>query len=61
MDGKGARRDNVFIERFWKTLKYEDVYLNAYESGLEAKAGLGRYIDYYNHQRPSRDMRYLIR
>jgi putative transposase len=52
MDGKGAWRDNVFIERFWKTLKYEEVYLHAYDSGSEARAGLARYIDYYNHQRP---------
>lgn len=52
MDGKGAWRDNVFIERFWKTLKYEEVYLHAYDSGSEAKAGLARFIHYYNHERP---------
>jgi len=52
MDGKGAWRDNVFIERFWKTLKYEEVYLHAYDSGSEAKAGLGNYVHYYNHERP---------
>jgi putative transposase len=52
MDGKGAWRDNVFIERFWKTLKYEEVYLHAHDSGSEAKAGLGSYVYYYNHDRP---------
>ena len=52
MDGKGAWRDNVFIERFWKTLKYEEVYLHAYESGSEAKTGLGNYVHYYNYDRP---------
>jgi putative transposase len=52
MDGKGAWRDNVFIERFWKTLKYEEVYLHAYDSGSEAKAGLGNYVHYYNYDRP---------
>jgi len=52
MDGKGAWRDNVFIERFWKTLKYEEVYLHAYDSGSEAKAGLAHFMHYYNHERP---------
>ena len=52
MDGKGAWRDNVFVERFWRSLKYEEVYLRAYESASEAKASLGRYIAFYNEQRP---------
>jgi putative transposase len=52
MDGKGAWRDNVFIERFWKTLKYKEVYLHAYDSGSDARAGLARFMHYYNHQRP---------
>ena len=52
MDGKGAWRDNVFVERFWKTLKYEEVYLHAYDSGSDAKTGLGNYVHYYNHDRP---------
>ena len=52
MDGKGAWRDNVFIERFWRSLKYEEVYLRAYESASEAKHFIGRYISFYNQQRP---------
>jgi len=52
MDGKGCWRDNVFVERFWKSLKYEEVYLRAYESVSEAKASLGRYIEFYNERRP---------
>jgi putative transposase len=52
MDGKAAWRDNVFIERFWKTLKYEEVYLHAYEAGSDARAGLGGYITNYNQERP---------
>jgi putative transposase len=52
MDGKGAWRDNVFIERFWKSLKYEEVYLNAYDGGSDARASLARYFNYYNHERP---------
>jgi putative transposase len=52
MDGKGAWRDNVFIERFWKSLKYEEVYLRAYESASEAKHFIGRYIRFYTELRP---------
>ncbi len=52
MDGKGAWRDNVFVERFWRSLKYEEVYLRAYESAAEAKHFIGRYIAFYNQQRP---------
>jgi len=52
MDGKGAWRDNVFVERFWRTIKYEEVYLRAYESVSEAKYFIGRYIDFYNQERP---------
>lgn len=52
MDGKGCWRDNVFIERFWKTIKYEEVYLKAYSSVSEARQSLGRYIAYYNSKRP---------
>ncbi len=52
MAGKGAWRDNVVIERFWKSLKYEEVYLHAYESPAQAKAGIGRYIEFYNSKRP---------
>ena len=53
MDGKGAWRDNVFVERLWRTIKYEEVYLRAYASVSEARAALGRYIDgFYNTRRP---------
>ena len=52
MDGKGAWRDNVFVERLWRSVKYEEVYLRAYESVTEARASLGRYLAFYNEQRP---------
>ena len=52
MDGRGRWMDNVFIERLWRSLKYECVYLHAFETGLEARAGLARWIDYYNAARP---------
>ena len=54
MDGKGAWRDNVFVERLWKSIKYEEVYLHAYDTVSDAKAGLARYIDFYNRRRPHR-------
>jgi putative transposase len=52
MDGRGRWMDNVFIERLWRSLKYECVYLNAFETGSELRAGLGRWVSYYNGQRP---------
>jgi putative transposase len=52
MDGKGRWMDNVFIERLWRSLKYECVYLNAFETGSEARAGIGRWMAYYNAERP---------
>jgi len=52
MDGKGAWRDNVFVERLWRSVKYEEVYLRAYDSVAEARASIGRYLDFYNRQRP---------
>ena len=52
MDGKGCWRDNVFVERFWRSIKYEEVYLRAYASVSEAKASMNRYIDFYNTKRP---------
>jgi putative transposase len=54
MDGRGQWRDNVFVERLWKSVKYEDVYLKAYESVSHARAGISRYIDFYNSRRPHR-------
>jgi putative transposase len=52
MDGRGRCLDNVFIERLWKSVKYEEVYLKAYASVSEARASLSRYIDFYNQRRP---------
>jgi len=52
MDGKGAWRDNVFVERIWRSVKYEEVYLHAYDSVGEARASIGRYLDFYNRRRP---------
>ena len=52
MDGKGRCIDNIFIERLWRSLKYECVYLHAWETGSQAKAGIGRWITFYNHHRP---------
>ncbi|SMH62073.1 putative transposase [Azospirillum lipoferum] len=52
MDGRGRWMDNVFIERLWRSMKYECVYLHAFETGSEARAGIGRWIDYYNIDRP---------
>jgi putative transposase len=52
MDGKGAWRDNVFVERLWRTVKYEEVYLHGYDSVPEARASIGRYLDLYNRRRP---------
>ena len=52
MDGKGAWRDNVFVERLWRSVKYEEVYLKAYDNVSVARASIGRYLDFYNGQRP---------
>jgi putative transposase len=53
MDGKGAWRDNVFVERLWRSVKYEEVYLHAYDSVAQARTSIGRYIDgFYNSRRP---------
>ena len=52
MDGRGAWRDNVFVERLWRSVKYEEVYLHAYDSVGQARASLGRYLDFYNCKRP---------
>jgi putative transposase len=54
MDGRGQWRDNVFVERLWKSVKYEDVYLKAYETVSDARTGIARYIDFYNLRRPHR-------
>jgi len=52
MDGKGAWRDNVFVERLWRSIKYEEVYLHAYKTVPEARAGISRYLAFYNTRRP---------
>jgi len=56
MDGKGAWRDNVFVERLWRTIKYEEVYLRAYDSVAEARQSIGRYLDFYNTKRPHQSL-----
>jgi len=52
MDGKGSWRDNVFVERLWRSVKYEEVYLKAYDSVSAARASLARYLAFYNQRRP---------
>ena len=52
MDGRGAWRDNVFVERLWRSVKYEEVYLRAYDSVGEARASIDQYLAFYNHKRP---------
>ena len=58
MDGKGRYLDNIFVERLWRSVKYEEVYLKAYENVDEAKAGLGTYLDFYNDERPHQSLGY---
>jgi putative transposase len=59
MDGRGRVFDNIFVERFWRTLKYEDIYLKDYESVLELLQGVSTYIEFYNEQRPHQALGYL--
>jgi putative transposase len=56
MDGRGSWRDNVFVERLWRTVKYEEVYLRAYASVSEARASIGRYLTFYNGRRPHQSL-----
>jgi putative transposase len=58
MDGKGRYLDNIFVERLWRTVKYEEVYLKAYSNGREAKDGLDAYFHFYNTQRPHQALGY---
>ena len=58
MDGKGRYSDNIFVERLWRTVKYEEVYLKAYSGGREAKADLDGYFQFYNTQRPHQALGY---
>jgi putative transposase len=59
MDGKGRWRDNVFVERIWKSIKYEEVYLYAYASVSEARTSIGRYLEFYNSIRPHSSLKAL--
>lgn len=56
MDGKGCWRDSVFVERLWRTIKYEEVHLKAYDSVSAAKASLGIYVNFYNTRRPHQSL-----
>jgi putative transposase len=58
MDGKGRYTDNIFVERLWRSIKYEEVYLKAYQNGSEARAGIGAYLDFYNRERPHQALGY---
>lgn len=58
MDGRGRARDNIFTERLWRTVKYEEVYLTEYANPREAQSGLGRYLTFYNHERPHQALNY---
>jgi putative transposase len=59
MDGKGSYNDNLFIERLWRSVKYEEVYLKVYENGSNARIGLGNYFSFYNTSRPHQSLGYL--
>ena len=58
MDGKGRALDNIFTERLWRTVKYEEVYLHDYASPKDARKGLTRYLDFYNYERPHQSLDY---
>jgi len=58
MDGRGRYLDNIFIERLWRSLKYEDIYLKSYETVPDLTQGLDAYFNYYNHQRPHQSLNY---
>ena len=59
MDGKGRYLDNIFVERLWRSIKYEEVYLKAYQNGTKARKGIGAYLDFYNGERPHQALGYL--
>jgi putative transposase len=58
MDGKGRALDNIFVERLWRSVKYEEVFLHEYATPREARQGLARYFDFYNHERPHQALNY---
>jgi len=58
MDGKGRYQDNIFVERLWRSIKYEEVYLKAYQTVAEARAGIDSYLEFYNQERPHQALGY---
>ena len=58
MDGRGRALDNVFVERLWRSLKYERVYIHNYDTVQEAIRDIGNYVDFYNHERPHQSLGY---
>lgn len=58
MDHRGRAYDNIFVERLWRTVKYEDVYPNAYETPREARIGINNFMNFYNHERPHSRLKY---
>ena len=58
MDGKGRYLDNIFVERLWRSIKYEEVYLKAYQTVAQARTGINAYLEFYNRQRPHQDLDY---
>lgn len=58
MDGKGRAIDNIFVERIWKSVKYEDIYLKSYQNGVELQKGLEKYFDFYNRERFHQSLSY---
>lgn len=59
MDGKGRAIDNIFIERLWRSVKYENVYLQSYSNGIELRKGLKKYFEFYNQERPHQSLNYI--
>ena len=59
MDGKGRYLDNIFVERLWRSVKHEGVYLESYQNGTEARKGIGAYLNFYNGERPQQALGYL--
>jgi putative transposase len=58
LDGKGRAIDNIFVERIWKSVKYEDIYLKSYQNGTDLQKGLEKYFDFYNRERFHQSLSY---